>query len=342
LVSYKRLLLLTSFTMMNNLTLSRRLVQDAGRLLPRSRNYFPQGSYHVALSESYHTFQPPPGARGMASLRRKRVKYEKYNTPQLGNRPLPASGGLEDPFRYSGDSLQEYSEKATLSPWTPVPDPVARKIFDIADPSSEDRHVELGSGDGRVNFFAIEAGIRQSVGIDIDEDIIQVAKDRLNRIHPKPNLEFIVADLMDPHHPAWKYVEEATILTMYFATEGLDKIRPLLETALRGKRCKIFCCGYAMPGWDYQMAETILGMTVHFYDWGNADIEDSNITDVPMINQIPMNNLAMDKFSNKRKATFVPDPLQGFHSDDLVDYGWDDFNPPPENEVAENRTRKGP
>jgi SAM-dependent methyltransferase len=273
----------------------------------------------------------------MVTLRRKRSKYEKYTSPQPGSRILPASGGLEDPFRYSGESLEDYSEMATLSPWTPVPDSVARKIFDIADPSSEDRHVELGSGDGRVNFFAIEAGVQKSIGIDVDEDIIKVANDRLNRIHPKPNLEFIVADLMNPNHPAWNHVEEATILTMYFAKEGLDKIRPLLEASLRGKRCKVFCCGYAMPGWDYQMAETILGMTIYFYDWGNSEVEDSIITDVPMINQFPSDSLTMDKFSNKRKSTFVPDPLRGFHSDDLVDYGWDDFEAPPEKELAEKK-----
>lgn len=267
------------------------------------------------------------------TLRRKRPKYEKYNSLKLENQLLPSPGGLEDPFQYTGDSLKEYSEKATLSPWTPVPNSVARKIFDIADPSSHDRHVELGSGDGRVNFFAIEYGVQESIGIDVDEDIVQIANNRLNRIHPKPKLEFVVADLMDPKHSAWQYVAKATIITMYFAKEGLEKIRPILETKLRGKRCKIFCCGYAMPGWEYQMAETVLDMPIHFYDWGNSEVEDVMIADIPMIADISMANQHMDKFSNKRKSTFVPDPLKGFHSDDLVDYGWDDFETPAENEV---------
>lgn len=45
---------------------------------------------------------------------------------------------MEDPFEYSGDSVDEYTEKATLSPWTPVPDSVARKIFDRADVQEDD------------------------------------------------------------------------------------------------------------------------------------------------------------------------------------------------------------
>lgn len=202
----------------------------------------------------------PHSSRHLATLRRPRKKYEQFVSPMMGTHVPIVSTGMEEPLDYSkdGSSLEDYaSNKATLSPWTPVPDSVARKIFDRADPTSEDVHVELGSGDGRVNFFAIEAGVHRSIGIDVDENIVQVANDRLNRIHPKPNLEFLVADLIDTtgknYDTAWKHVQDATILTMYFAKDGLEKIRPLLENALRGKRCKIFACGYAMPGWESQV-----------------------------------------------------------------------------------------
>jgi hypothetical protein len=45
---------------------------------------------------------------------------------------------MSDPFVYSGDSVEEYTGKATLSPWTPVPDSVARRIFDIAQVEEDD------------------------------------------------------------------------------------------------------------------------------------------------------------------------------------------------------------
>lgn len=188
----------------------------------------------------------------------------------------------------------------------------------------------MGSGDGRVNFTAIEYGVKRSIGYDVDEDIVQVANDRLNRIHPKPAIEFIVADLMDGNSPAWKEVEKATILTMYFAKDGLEHIRPLVEIALRGKRCKIFTCGYEMPGWESQMVETVLDMPIHFYDWGNTEVEDSLLRDDSISNSIPenfgMSDMGgMDKFLKKKSSNFKPDPLKGFHPDDLIDYHWDDF-----------------
>jgi hypothetical protein len=76
-------------------------------------------------------------SRPFATLRRSRKKFEKYATPQLGIH-IPTSGGLDQPFEYSGQSIGEYSEKANLSPWVPVPDSVARKIFDRAVVTSED------------------------------------------------------------------------------------------------------------------------------------------------------------------------------------------------------------
>jgi hypothetical protein len=188
-------------------------------------------------------------------------------------------------------------------------------------------HVELGSGDGRVNFFAIDFGVQESIGIDVDERIVQVANDRLNKIHPKPNLKFIVADLMDPKNPVWKDIERATILTMYFAKEGLEKIRPLIENALRGRKVRVFTCGYEMPGWQSQMVETVLDMPIHFYDWGNETYEDDILARDSL--NIPDNvrtSSDMDPWLNKKKnSTYQPDPLKGYHPDDLVDYAWDNF-----------------
>lgn len=52
---------------------------------------------------------------------------------------VPGQGSaLENPFQYSGDNVEEYTEMATLSPWTPVPDSVARKIFERVEVQEDD------------------------------------------------------------------------------------------------------------------------------------------------------------------------------------------------------------
>jgi hypothetical protein len=198
-------------------------------------------------------------------------------------------------------------------------------------------HVELGSGDGRVNFHAIDYGVKQSIGIDVDPAIVQKATDRLQRIHPPPNIRFVVENLMDPKCQTWTdHVPQATILTMYFARDGLQKIRLMVEQALRGKRCKIYTCGYAMPGWESQMVETVLDMPIYFYDWGNPDIDDVFfMRPESFVDELSPDDIALlphqrDPYmrnNRQRTSTYRPDPLPGYHPDDLKDYGWDDFGP---------------
>jgi len=304
---------------------------------------------------SYHRFfasiATPTTSNTAAKIerpRRRKVIYEKYNDAKLATSMMATTTSLEDPFQYSGDSIDDYKKLAELSPWVPVPDSVARKIFDRAIPEHDDGtkinkedevHVELGSGDGRVNFHAIDYGVSESIGIDVDENVVKLADERLKRIHPRPNLKFIVSDLLDPTSPAWnEHVPRATILTMYFAKDGLEKIRPRLEQALRGKRCKIFTCGYPMPGWDSQIVETVLDMPIHFYDWGNDKVNmmvlqpsDSFIDRLPvgtMMNSgaAPSDNMDQYMGRKNKKKTFEKDPLPGYHPDDLIDYDWmDDF-----------------
>jgi hypothetical protein len=198
-------------------------------------------------------------------------------------------------------------------------------------------HVELGSGDGRVNFHAIEYGVSESIGIEVDPDVLKLAEDRLSKIHPKPNLTFVQSDLTDPNSPAWlEHVPRGTILTMYFARDGLQKIRPHLERALRGRKCKIFTCGYPMPGWDSQIVETVLDIPIHFYDWGNTDLMSLQPSDAiadmatsagkGVGGVAPSDNMDQYMGRKNKESTFVEDPLPGYHPDDLIDYGWmDDF-----------------
>mmetsp|Transcript_18341 Transcript_18341/g.42281 ORF Transcript_18341/g.42281 Transcript_18341/m.42281 type:complete len:381 (-) Transcript_18341:61-1203(-) len=333
----------------------KRISDRHGRLwkpLLRTTNPSPPCALLVPSSASRRRFAASAASSGTDGARqrprRRKQKYERFGEAKLAAGQVPTTTALESPFEYSGDSLEDYKTKTELSPWTPVPDSVARKIFDRAIPEDDecgDRskegevHVELGSGDGRVNFHAIEYGVSESIGIEVDEAVVKLAEERLNRIHPRPDLRFVVSDLMDPDSVAWReHVPRATILTMYFAADGLEKIRPHLERALRGRTCKVFTCGYAMPGWDSQIVETVLDIPIHFYDWGKEGVNmmalqpsDSIADTLPPgaakgAGVAPSDN--MDQYMGRKntKSTFVEDPLPGYHPDDLIDYGWmDDF-----------------
>jgi Methyltransferase domain len=226
------------------------------------------------------------------TLRRTRVFPRKYKA--TGNHKLfldPSLRGAGNgegtsststvPFDHGLDSTDEYLNKTTLSPWVPLPDVVARKALDLASVTSEDVHVDLGSGDGRVCFLAIDAfGAAQSVGVDVDEAIVNVAEARKAKRHPAPsNLRFHVGDLLDPFSSAWDVVLGAnpTVITMYFASSALTQFRPLLEEKLVGRSCRIVTSGYEMPGWEASTFEVVLGTQIYLYNWGaNASGSDAS------------------------------------------------------------------
>ncbi len=135
----------------------------------------------------------------------------------------------------------------------------------------------MGSGDGRLNFHAIDAyDVKKSVGIDIDPSLIQKSRERLAKRHPAPtNIEFICADLIEDSAESkklWDEIKrECTIMTMFFVEDALQKIKPTLEKNMIGSNCKIVTIGYEMKGWEPIWAEVILGLSVHLYDLSNLD-----------------------------------------------------------------------
>jgi hypothetical protein len=172
------------------------------------------------------------------------------------------------------------SNKSTLSPWVPLPDAVARSALDLAGAGPDTKlHVDLGSGDGRVNFHAVDGyRVQSTIGIEVDEQLVAAAEARVSKRHPRPtNIAFQTADLLahfdDPESVWLNVIPRADIITFYFAQPML--LRSRLEAALTGKRCQIVSCGYEMPGWTAAQERVVLGTTIYLYEFG-GDGDDTS------------------------------------------------------------------
>jgi hypothetical protein len=188
-------------------------------------------------------------------------------------------------------------KKVTLSPWVPVPEVVARRGLDLAKIDSRTFHADLGSGDGRVCFLAVDAyGARRSLGVDVDPTVLQMANDRLRKRHPPPaNLEFVEGDLLDASSPAWDLLfpssppdaasdSAVSVLTLHFATPALELLRPVLELKLVGRACRVVSFGYEIPGWgDPFQSEVVLGTQIHLYEWGTASTTTSSSSSMNLL-----------------------------------------------------------
>ena len=244
--------------------LSRRIVQRATSLHLRRT---------LAAAFSSTNRAAPP------STRRRRTGYTTI--PETPVRPQHL--GLSEAYRPDEENVDDYLAKASLSPWVPLPDSACRALLDLVQMNETDKHVDLGSGDGRVNFWAADgAGVEWTLGVDIDEGILKVARERLSKRHPLPkHIDFVQVDLLkDQEHPVWDRIREATVISMYFATPALRLFRPLLEEQLRGHSCKIVTAGYPMPGWQAWQTTVVLGTTLHYYKWGEEWDEEMDDEDL--------------------------------------------------------------
>ena len=88
------------------------------------------------FSRSCRNFSSQQRAR-----RRKRPDFGIAKMEGTGPPKRFVQMGLDTPYSYGGEDgngSQEYMEKTSLSPWVPIPDAVARKLFDMSEPSPDD------------------------------------------------------------------------------------------------------------------------------------------------------------------------------------------------------------
>lgn len=210
--------------------------------------------------------------------RKRRFVHSKYDDPGENvsdTRSATASKGTTgvfSPKKEDGtdfDSFDDYIASVPLSPWVPTPDPVARRMLQLAGADVDDVHYDLGSGDGRLNFMALDVfKVKKSVGLELDKELLKMCEDRLSKRWPRPdNLHFIRTDILDVDKLSENVnLSECTVLTMFFVEDALQKIKPLLEEKFAGTGCRIVANGYAVKGWKPKWKEFVLGLPIFLYE----------------------------------------------------------------------------
>lgn len=126
--------------------------------------------------------------------------------------------------------------------WVPTPPQLIDTIFELAPVTESDVVFDLGSGDGRLLFAALEKGAGRCVGIDIDPDCVKNAREEANIRGLEQRVTFIENDVLDED------LSGATVILVYLLQSGIAYLRPKFETELRpGTRIVIET--YSVQGW---------------------------------------------------------------------------------------------
>jgi cyclopropane fatty-acyl-phospholipid synthase-like methyltransferase len=141
-------------------------------------------------------------------------------------------------------------------PFVPTPPEVIDRMLDMARVKSGDVIYDLGSGDGRIIIQAAKRYGVKGVGIEIDADLVQRAKDNAFREEVEHLVEFRLQDALTVD------VSPATVVTLYMLPEFNAKLRPILEKQLKpGSR--VVSHDFEIPGWVPDRVERIKGDVFH-------------------------------------------------------------------------------
>ncbi len=111
--------------------------------------------------------------------------------------------------------------------WIPTQSDEIAAFFELAPVASSDIVFDLGCGDGRLLFAALERGAGKCVGIDIDPERIRVAENEAHKRGIDGRVTFIQADVMEVD------LSEASVILCYLVPEASAALRPKFERELK-------------------------------------------------------------------------------------------------------------
>ena len=125
--------------------------------------------------------------------------------------------------------------------WVPTSDSLVAKMLDIADVTSRDYLIDLGSGDGRTVIAAAKRGAT-ALGIEFNPDMVDLSIRRASAAGVSDKAAFVKADLFESD------LSRATVITMFLLPDINIKLRPKLLNLKPGTR--IVSNSFTMEEWQ--------------------------------------------------------------------------------------------
>lgn len=129
--------------------------------------------------------------------------------------------------------------------WIPTQPGYISPFFELCRLSKSDIVYDLGSGDGRLLFAAVEHGASKCVGIEIDPDLLKISKEATNSRGLSKKVTFIEADVLDIN------LSEATVILCYLLSSASVDLKLKFENELR-PGTRVVMEAFPVPGWKPQ------------------------------------------------------------------------------------------
>ncbi len=147
-------------------------------------------------------------------------------------------------LRREGSNLRWGDVPYSVAPYVPSPIDVVKSMLKLAEVGPDDVVYDLGCGDGRILFTAVEDfGVKKAVGFDLNANLCSSIQQKINEKDLVGRVEvvngnFFLADL-----------SPASVVTLYLTTSGNSKLKPkMAEELASGSR--VVSHDFPINGWS--------------------------------------------------------------------------------------------
>jgi cyclopropane fatty-acyl-phospholipid synthase-like methyltransferase len=158
----------------------------------------------------------------------------------------------------AGQNRQPKQSHAPDVPYVRSPNAVVDAMLKLARVKQSDNVYDLGCGDGRIVIAAAKDYGAHGVGIDLDPNLIQEARENARKAHVEALVKFEVNDLFDAD------IHNATVVTLYLLPNVNLRLRPKLFKELK-PGTRVVSHSWSMDDWKPDKEETVDGRTIYLW-----------------------------------------------------------------------------
>lgn len=151
--------------------------------------------------------------------------------------------------------------------WIPTQPEFVDSFFELCPVTSSDVVYDLGSGDGRLLFSALEKGAGRCVGVDIDPERIKAANEAAESKGFNDKIKFVQSDVLDVD------LSDASVILCYLYSSASKELRPKFETELK-EGTRIVMESFPIPGWKPVKEIVTNGRNFYYYTLPFEKTED--------------------------------------------------------------------
>ncbi len=140
----------------------------------------------------------------------------------------------------------------------PTPYEDVEPFFVLAPVSADDVVYDLGCGDGRLLFAALERGAGRAVGIELDPLPLQRAKAKAKQLAVEHKVTFVEGDVMETD------LSPATLVLCYLITAASAALKPKLEREL-SPGSRVVMEAFPVYGWKVSEVWEVPYKTFYLY-----------------------------------------------------------------------------